>query len=174
MFGWHHRLNGHELEQTLVDSEGQGSLACCSPWGHKELDTTEWLNNNQLNRAVSWVCDNILLNSLIIFIQRWASLACLRARTSKEMYFLAVTFMVPTSRERRHSSSLSVGFWRGSKVFKSKHGRSHVSCGSPHGWWRHLVTLANSETPVLQPIGMSFIAFTPVGHRRWWTGHGIL
>ena len=40
MFGWHHWLNGHEFEQTLGDSEGQGSLACCSPWGHKELDTT--------------------------------------------------------------------------------------------------------------------------------------
>ena len=38
--GWHHRLNGHEFEQTLGDG-GQGSLACCSPWGRKELDTTE-------------------------------------------------------------------------------------------------------------------------------------
>ena len=40
MVGWHHELNGHECEQTLGDSEGQGSLACCSPRGHKELDTT--------------------------------------------------------------------------------------------------------------------------------------
>ena len=40
MVGWHHRLNGHELEQTPGDTEGQGSLACCSPWGCKELDTT--------------------------------------------------------------------------------------------------------------------------------------
>ena len=47
MVGWHHRFNGHEFEQTLGDSEGQGSLACRSPWGHKELDTTEQLNNNQ-------------------------------------------------------------------------------------------------------------------------------
>ena len=38
---WHHSLNGHEFEQTPGDSEGQGSLACCSPWGHKESDTTE-------------------------------------------------------------------------------------------------------------------------------------
>ena len=38
--GWHHRLNGHEFEQTPGDDEGQGSLACCSPWGCKELDTT--------------------------------------------------------------------------------------------------------------------------------------
>ena len=40
MGGWHHRLNGHELGQTPGDSEGQGSLACCSPWGRKELDRT--------------------------------------------------------------------------------------------------------------------------------------
>ena len=39
--GWHHQLNGHEFEQTPGDGDGQGSLACCSPWGHKELDTTE-------------------------------------------------------------------------------------------------------------------------------------
>ena len=44
MGGWHHRLNGHELGQTPGDSEGQGSLACCSPWGRKEPDTTEQLN----------------------------------------------------------------------------------------------------------------------------------
>ena len=44
--GWHHRLNGHEFEKTLGDSEGQGSLACCSPWGRKEADMTEPLKNN--------------------------------------------------------------------------------------------------------------------------------
>ena len=47
MVGWHHRLSGYELEQTLGDSEGQGSLWCCSPWGHKESDRTERLNNNK-------------------------------------------------------------------------------------------------------------------------------
>ena len=46
MIGWHHQLNGHELEQTLGDGEGQGSLGYFSPWGHKESDTTSWLNNN--------------------------------------------------------------------------------------------------------------------------------
>ena len=40
MVGWHHWLNGHEFEQTLGDSERQGSLVCCSPWGHKESDMT--------------------------------------------------------------------------------------------------------------------------------------
>ena len=44
MVGWHHRFDGHEFEQALGIGDGQGSLACCSPWGHKESDTTEWLN----------------------------------------------------------------------------------------------------------------------------------
>ena len=42
MVGEHHWLNGHEFEQALGDSEGQGRLVCCSQWGLKELDTTEW------------------------------------------------------------------------------------------------------------------------------------
>ena len=46
MVGWHHWFNGHEFEQTLGYSEGQGSLVCCSSWGHKDSDTTEQLNNN--------------------------------------------------------------------------------------------------------------------------------
>jgi len=41
MVGWHHRLNGLEFEQTPGDSEGQGSLAGCSSWGHKESETTD-------------------------------------------------------------------------------------------------------------------------------------
>ena len=41
MVGWHHRLNEYKFEQALGDGEGQGSLACCSPWGCKESDTTE-------------------------------------------------------------------------------------------------------------------------------------
>ena len=46
MAGWHHRLNGHEFEQSLGDSEGQVCLVCCSPWGCKEWDRTEWLSND--------------------------------------------------------------------------------------------------------------------------------
>ena len=45
LVGWHHRLDGHEYEQTLGESDRQGSLACCSPWGRKESDKTERLNN---------------------------------------------------------------------------------------------------------------------------------
>ena len=48
MVGWHNLFNGHEFEQSLGDCEGQGSLVCCSPWGCKKSDMTEWLN---------WVCN---------------------------------------------------------------------------------------------------------------------
>ena len=53
MIGWHHQLNGYEFEQTLEDVEGQGGLACCGPWGHKESDTTEQLNNKLPSLIVS-------------------------------------------------------------------------------------------------------------------------
>ena len=51
MVRWHHRLNGHEFEQGPGVGDGQGSLACCSAWGHKELDTTGELNNNEKQLA---------------------------------------------------------------------------------------------------------------------------
>ena len=50
MVGWHHQLNGHEFEQTPEDSEGHGSLACCSKWGRKELDKTWQLNSDNTTR----------------------------------------------------------------------------------------------------------------------------
>ena len=52
MVGEYHQVSGHEFEQTLVDSEGQGSLACCSPWGRKKLDRTWRLNNSKVRRDV--------------------------------------------------------------------------------------------------------------------------
>ena len=56
MFGWHHRLNGHEFEWALGIGDGQGTLACCSPWGCKELDMSE-----QLNWDLNWnMCKSLL------------------------------------------------------------------------------------------------------------------
>ena len=53
MVGWHHQVNAHEFEQTLGDSEGQGSLMCCSSWSRKESDTTWHLNNNSFHEQSS-------------------------------------------------------------------------------------------------------------------------
>ena len=52
MVRWHHRLNRHEFEQTPEDSEGQGRLACCSPCGHKELNTTEHAHIHMDTRGI--------------------------------------------------------------------------------------------------------------------------
>ena len=49
MVAWHHQLKGQEFEQNQGDSEGQGSLVCCSPWGCKESDMTDAMLNNRLS-----------------------------------------------------------------------------------------------------------------------------
>ena len=49
MVGWHHRLDGHEFEQALGVGGGQGGLACCSPWGHKESDTAKQLTHGLIS-----------------------------------------------------------------------------------------------------------------------------
>ena len=69
--GWHHQFNGRESGQTLRDSKGQGILACCSPWGHKELDMTEPLNNNnqiysQNGIAVGKIFENHVIDKRLI------------------------------------------------------------------------------------------------------------
>ena len=59
MVGWHHQLDGHEFEQTPGVGDGQGGLACCSPRGLKELDTTERLNRTNgipLQCCVGFYC----------------------------------------------------------------------------------------------------------------------
>ena len=76
LVGWHHWLNEHEFEQALGDGEGQGSLACYSPWGHKELDVTEQLNNNNitfliLNSAIfhSKYCYTLIIQRRAFFLK---------------------------------------------------------------------------------------------------------
>ena len=54
MIGWHHWLNGHEFEQASGVGDEQGSLACCSPWGRKQLDTTERLNWTDAIQVICW------------------------------------------------------------------------------------------------------------------------
>ena len=61
MVGWQHRLDGHEFEQAPGDGEGQGRLACCSPWGCKELDTTKRLNKNNIMSYVALQFDYFYL-----------------------------------------------------------------------------------------------------------------
>ena len=74
MIGWHHRFNGHEFEQTLGFCNRQGSLACCSPWGHKELDKTEWLNWTEIFFEYTGV-----LNVFIGFWRTWMTWTALKS-----------------------------------------------------------------------------------------------
>ena len=78
--GCHHWLNGHEFEQTPGDAEGQGSLACCSPWGHEESDMTEQLNNLPIKQSVAavhpWMCTlrrPSMRNQKILILGRWGA-----------------------------------------------------------------------------------------------------
>ena len=57
MVGWHHGLSRYEFERASGDGVGQGSLVCCSPWGHKELDMTERLNSNNKITCPSYTVD---------------------------------------------------------------------------------------------------------------------
>ena len=63
MVGWHYQLDGHEFEQALGVGDGQGSLACCSPWGCKELDTSEQLNRTSWKRLESRLLEEIAISS---------------------------------------------------------------------------------------------------------------
>ena len=75
MAGWHHWLDGHESECTLGVGDGQGGLACCDSWGHKELDTTEQLIWSDLKEFLLWLLQNPNLqfqfNSSLLPFQRF-------------------------------------------------------------------------------------------------------
>ena len=63
MVGWHHWLNGQEFKQTPAVGDGQGSLACCSPWGHKELDTmSDWTDN-------TWITFELVLGAFVLKVR---------------------------------------------------------------------------------------------------------
>ena len=84
MVGWHHRLTGREFEQTLGDREGQGSVACCSPSGHKKSDMTWQLNNNNRCVAVSRFCCSCFVCLLAVLGLR----CCVQASPSRSEWGL--------------------------------------------------------------------------------------
>ena len=80
MTGWHHWLNGHDFEPTLGDREGQGGLICCSPWSHKEWDTTDQLNNKEYQMlktrfkpGFSYTPCEFSWSSWVIFLENFAN-----------------------------------------------------------------------------------------------------
>ena len=92
----HHQFNRHEFEQTLGDSEGQGSLACYSPWSHKESDTTEWLNNKCWENPWYYFLEttnNPLSQSFSPSYQVFSSLKKIDARPKKNAYIYVFPFL---------------------------------------------------------------------------------
>ena len=77
MAGWHNWCNAYELGQTLGDGEGQRGLACCSPWGRRELNKTEWLKNNNILLLHSTCCCFILH----IVTELWGNNSAVRSST---------------------------------------------------------------------------------------------
>ena len=63
MVGWHPQHNGHEFEQALGIGDGEGGLECCSPWGHKESDMTEWLNWSENKKVLGTLGKRTILKA---------------------------------------------------------------------------------------------------------------
>ena len=71
MVEWHHQFSRHEFEQTLRDNEGQGSLTCCSPWGHKESDNWTTTKSKKTRGALLWFCFLMRQKLFLKAIQFW-------------------------------------------------------------------------------------------------------
>ena len=76
MVGWHHQLDGHKSEQALGVGEAQGSLGCCSPWGHKESDTTEWPNWTKTQAGVKHPFKRFHPGILLSYQKEWNNVIC--------------------------------------------------------------------------------------------------
>ena len=97
MVGWHHRLNGHGFDQTLGDSEGQGGLACCSPWGHR-VPSSHLILCHPL----------LLLLSIFPSIRVFSNVSALRIRWPKYWSFI---FSISPSNEYSGSISLRIDWF---------------------------------------------------------------
>ena len=107
MVGWHHWLDGHEFEQAQgVGDDGQGSLACCSPWGRKELDMTERLNWTELSKMIKeWNSSMVTritkpghelrMNGVLLYNKQTWNLKKLGCLTETSMYGM-LQFLIKT------------------------------------------------------------------------------
>ena len=75
MVGWHLRLKGHKFEQTLGDSERQGSLMCCSPWGRKEVDMTWQLQRQQWHTVKTEFCTELVQIEILMILKYYDGLS---------------------------------------------------------------------------------------------------
>ena len=91
MVGWHHWLDGHEFEQAPGGGDGQGGLACCSPWGCKELDTTEQMNWTDFYLKSDTSSDKLLIDeNKLLKLHKFSplkSVACLNGNNNRVKIF---------------------------------------------------------------------------------------
>ena len=104
MVGWHHWLNGHEFEQTPGDSEGQENLAFYSPCGHKESDTTEWLNTNNM----VLICISLMISAFEhLFIHLLViCTSSLRNYLLESTFLIEFFFLLSSMRQNRYQINL--------------------------------------------------------------------
>ena len=108
MVGWHHRLNGHEFQWTPGVGDGQGGLVCCSPWGCKELDMTEWLNWTEL--IFCWMKDK-RENHLLMYFWLFCLFSLFVKSNWLRKYFLSTTIENSFLQANPVNFVFSVYFW---------------------------------------------------------------
>ena len=104
MAGWHHWLDWHEFEQSLGTGDGQGSLACCSPWGRKELATTErlnWTSTWPKAPEVKWSC-SVVFNSVTPWAVAYQAPPSMGF--SRQEYWSRLPFSSPKAPEQKYKS----------------------------------------------------------------------
>ena len=102
----HHWCNEHKLGQTSGDGEGQGGLECCSPWGHKESDTTGWLNNTW--KGVCMLSRSVVSDSLWVSSWTVACQAPLSLEFSRQEYWGGLPFLTPRGKVGGKNRSLGL------------------------------------------------------------------
>ena len=109
--GWHHWFNGHELGQTPGDGEGQGGLVCCSPWGRKELDSTEGVNWTEWPPSLSTLLQMSKIHSFcawVIFHCMYIHHICIHSSVDG---CLGCFHILPISRTAAVTIAVHVWFW---------------------------------------------------------------
>ena len=101
MVGWHHQLSGHEFEETPRDDEGQGSLACCSPWGRKDMDMTEQLNNNKPLNQLWKFCS---IHKFFLFSIHNAQVSIASISLIVDTRILKIIFVMPLQNNFKHNN----------------------------------------------------------------------
>ena len=104
MVGWHHRFNEHEYEQTLGDGQGQGSLVCWSPWGCKEVDKTERLNNEQESTGIHHLVSKLKVSRNKLFPLKSLNCENSNKQLFSTIYYYYYSLIVSRAGNEKHDN----------------------------------------------------------------------